>query len=97
MVVMSLRPVASAVVRKRILQKVCGLRLSQFEVCSANWRMVLQGLACLTVSGISPLSAVARAEIHLLFKDRKVFMVPIAIRLALVPRKSLVVLSLIHI
>ena len=44
LVVTSLRPVISPVVRKGIFRKVYGLRLNQFEVRSANWRMVLQGV-----------------------------------------------------
>ena len=61
MVVTSLRLVTSFVVRKGILRKIFGLRLNQFEVCSVCWRMVLQGVVCLTVLGISRLSVEAGA------------------------------------
>jgi hypothetical protein len=60
-VVTSLRLVTSFVVRKGILLEIVGLRLNQFEVRSVCWRMVLQGVACLTVLGISRLSVEAGA------------------------------------
>ena len=61
LVVTSLRPVISPVVRKGIFRKVYGLRLNQFEVCSVCWRMVLQGMVCLTVLEISRLTVEAGA------------------------------------
>ena len=61
MVVTSLRLVMSFVVQKGILLEIFGLRLNQFEVCSVCWRMVLQGMVCLTVLGISRLSVEAGA------------------------------------
>ena len=61
MVVTSLRLVTSFVVQKGILLEIFGLRLNQFEVCSVCWRMVLQGMVCLTLLGISRLSVEAGA------------------------------------
>ena len=60
-VVTSLRLVTSFVVQKGILLEIFGLRLNQFGACNACWRTVFQGMACLTVLGISRLSVEAGA------------------------------------
>jgi hypothetical protein len=61
MVVTSLRLVMSFVVQKGILLEIFGLRLNQFEASKVCWKMVFQGMVCLTVLGISRLSVEAGA------------------------------------